>query len=121
MFSKYIITGALYLLMFATGVVLTKKGKPYNMAVSAVHKLVSVAAIVFMVLTIIQLEKISGISAMQWVMIVVIGFFFIIAIGTGGFLAGHNEAPKPIVVLHKIAPLIVLVLSFVSLYSLATA
>jgi hypothetical protein len=111
-------TGLLFLFIFISGFWLSKSGKPYNVIVLTIHKLISLAAVAFLAATIYQANQVAKLSAIELTAGVVTGLFFLGTIITGGLLS--TDKPMPVVVLrmHQITPFLTVLSTAVTLYLL---
>ena len=111
-------SGLFYLLIFLSGFWLTRSGKPYNVIVLTIHKLISLAAVVFLVITIYQANQVAKLSAIELVAGVVTGLFFLGTIVTGGLLSVDRPMPAIVLWLHRITPFLTVLSTAVTLYLL---
>jgi hypothetical protein len=111
-------TGLFFLAIFLTGVRLTRSGKPYSMIVLTIHKLISLAAVVFLAITMYQINQVSKLSAIELTAGVVTGLFFLGTTVTGGLLSTDKPMPGVILRLHQITPLLTVLSTAVTLYLL---
>jgi hypothetical protein len=107
-----------YLLIFVSGFWLTRSGKPYNAIVLTIHKLISVAAIVYLVITMVRADKVTQLGAGELVAGVVTGLFFLGTIVTGGLLSVDKPMPAVVLWLHRITPFLTVLSTAVTLYLL---
>jgi len=116
--TRIIGTGLLYLFIFISGFWLSKSGKPYSVILLTIHKLISLAAVVFLAITIHRINQVARLSAAELIAGVVTGLFFLDAIVSGGLLS--TDKPMPVVVLrmHQITPLLTVLSTAVTLYLL---
>jgi len=116
--TRIIGTGLLYLFIFISGFWLSKSGKPYSVILLTIHKLISLAAVVFLAITIHRINQVARLSTAELIAGVVTGLFFLDAIVSGGLLS--TDKPMPVVVLrmHQITPLLTVLSTAVTLYLL---
>lgn len=108
-----------FLGIILSGFWLSRSGRPLNVALSTLHKLVSLAAGVFLIITVIRLNTVTPLSAIEWIVVVVTGLFFLGAAATGGILSTDNPVPPAAVLrLHQIIPFLTLISTAVMLYLL---
>jgi hypothetical protein len=110
--------GLFFLGVFLSGFWLSRSGRPLNMAISTLHKLVSLAASVFLVMTIVRLNTVTPLSAIEWIAIVVTGLLFLGDAATGAILSTDNPVPPAVLRLHQIIPFLTLISTAVMLYLL---
>jgi hypothetical protein len=83
-----------------------------------IHKLISLAAVVFLVITIYQINQVAKLSAIELVAGVVAGLFFLSTIITGGLLSTGKPMPAAILTMHQITPFLTVLSTAVTLYLL---
>ena len=108
--------GLCFLFVFLSGMWLSRSGKPFNSIVLTIHKLVSLAAAVFLVVTVYQIDQVATPSGTEVIAGVVTGLLFL---GTGkpvpaAILRKHQSAgsdralhrrePVPTAMLHVRVP-----------------
>jgi hypothetical protein len=108
--------GLFYLFIFLSGIWLTRSGKPYNTIVLAIHKLVSVAAVVFLVVILYRMSGVAPLTAGELAAAVITGLFFLGTIATGGLLSADKPMPGIILWLHRITPFLTVLSTAVTLY-----
>jgi hypothetical protein len=107
-----------FIVIFASGYWLSRAGKPYSVVVLTVHKLISLAAVVLLVITMAQAQRVATLSALELIAGVVTGLFFIALMATGGLLSSDKEMPAVVLRLHQIAPYLTVLAAAVTLYLL---
>jgi hypothetical protein len=113
---RAIIAGVLFLLIFLSGIWLSRTGRPLNVGISTLHKLISLVAGIFMLVTIYQRSRVIPLNTIEWVAIVVTGLCFLGTVASGGFLS--SEEPMPIAVhrIHQIVPVLTLLSSAATMF-----
>jgi len=92
-----------FVFIFLSGIWLSSSGKPYNSAILNVHKLISLAAVVFLGITVYQINKTSRLSAAELIAAVVTGALILGTIISGG-LSSIGTMPTAILTMHQITP-----------------
>ena len=87
---KIILMAAGFVLIFLTGYLLYRTGQPFSAGVLALHKLISVAAIVYLVVTVLSINKMVPLDKAELTVCIVTGLFFLGAVATG---PGHRKIP----------------------------
>jgi hypothetical protein len=105
------------LAIFVTGFVLRGAGKPYSSALLNVHKLIALAATVLFVITVVQINKASGLSTLELAMTIVTGILLLGAIVSGG-LSSISTMPIVVVRIHQITLSLATVFTAITLYIL---
>ena len=119
--SRIIIAIIAVIFTIGSGIWLSKMGRPLNVILFNLHKLVSLAAIVFIVLGLIQLLNTVQADNLLIVLYVLTGLALVSTLATGGLLSFDKFGVPSIVLIHKISSILILVLSGLSLYFLSTA
>lgn len=110
MIAKIIISVVLYLIVILSGIWLIKTGHPYNSIVFNVHKLIALAAIVLSFIIVNTMRKNQPLdSEYNWIYLAGI-VFAVAAIISGGLLNVQNLHGKLLSVLHKITPILTLLI-----------
>jgi hypothetical protein len=110
--------GLFFLFIFLSGFWLSGSGKPYNGIILTIHKLISLAAVVFLVMTIYQRNQAATLSALELTAGVVAGLLFLGTVITGGLLSTGKPMPAIILRLHQIAPYLTVLSAAAALYLL---
>jgi hypothetical protein len=113
---RAIAAGLLFLLVFLSGIWLSRSGRPLNVGISTAHKLVSLASGIYLLVTILQRNRMVPLGATEWIAIVVAGLCTLGTVASGGFLS--SEEPRPVAVLrvHQVMPVLTVLSSGVTLY-----
>jgi hypothetical protein len=118
--TKLIVAGALFLFTLISGVIVSRSGRPLSIGLVTVHKLIAVGTVILVGVVFNQLYKTAdGRELMEISLIVISGILFIALIATGALLT-REEVQLPAIVLniHKVAPLLVLASSAMTVYLL---
>jgi hypothetical protein len=113
---RAIVSGLFFLFIFLSGIWLSRTGRPLNVGISTIHKLISLAAGVFLLVTIHQRNRVVRLSATEWIAIVATGLCFLGDVASGGLL--NSDKPMPVAVLrvHQVVPVLTLLSTGVTLY-----
>ena len=114
--SSVVGAGLFFLFIFLSGIWLSRSGKPLNGIVLTIHKLISLAAVVFLAITIYQVNQAADLSALGLIAGAVTGLFFLGAIITGGLLSTGKPMPAAILAAHQAAPFLAVLSTAVTLY-----
>lgn len=117
---KVISMGAGFLVIILSGYWLSRTGKPYSTIVFTIHKLVALAAIVFLGVTVYRINRAGALSAVEVLAAIVTGLFFLGTIATGGALSIPSDKAMPAIVhkLHQVTPYLTVLSTAVTLYLL---
>ena len=116
--TRIVGTGLFYLFIFISGFWLSRSGKPYNGIVLTIHKLISLAAVVFLAITIHRINQVAQLSAIELTAGVVTGLFFLGTIITGGLLSVDKPMPVVVLRMHQITPFLTVLSTAATLYLL---
>jgi hypothetical protein len=103
--------GILFVLVIASGMWVTKMGRPLNAGVFTVHKLIALAALILMIVIVRTLARGIVLNPLMTVCVVLTFLFFIVMFATGAVLSFEKPAPGFVLLLHKIAPALTLMAS----------
>jgi hypothetical protein len=117
---RWIAAGAFYVVILASGFWLARTGKPYGGIVFNLHKLVSLAGIVALGITIYRTGRAGALGAIEWTVAIAAGAFFLGTMVTGGLLSLPIDLPMPAVVgrLHRVTPYLTALSTAAGLYLL---
>ena len=120
-------TGVFFLFILISGFWVSRSGKPYNSLFFNIHKLIGLAAGIYLIRTVHLAHQAAPLEAVQWTSIGVTALLFILTVAAGGLLsildAGNLQSmPQPartaITWVHKISPYVILVSTALTLYLL---
>ncbi|MFC1879449.1 hypothetical protein ACFLZW_06005 [Chloroflexota bacterium] len=107
--------GLSFLVIFLVGILLARSGKPHNTLFLTIHKLISLAALVFLYIAISKANQAAGLSMFELTAAIVTGLFFVGAIITGGLVSTGNPMPAFVERLHKTTPYLTVLTTAVTL------
>lgn len=116
--NRIILTGALYVVIFAFGFVLTRFGCPYSTILLTVHKLASVAAIIILYKTFTIVNQATGLNTLVIILGVITGITFLGIIATGGMISIGGNIPILVYKVHHLMPILNMLAAAASLYLL---
>ena len=110
--------GLCFLIVFLSGIWLSRSGKPFNSIVLTIHKLVLLAAAVFLVVTVYQINQVATLSGSEVIAGVVTGLLFLGTGIAGAILSTGRPGPAAILRNHRITPFLTVLSTVVTLYLL---
>ncbi len=113
---RAIVAGLFFLFIFLSGIWLSRTGRPLNVGISTLHKLISLAAGVFLLVTIHQRNQAISLNATEWIAIVVTGLCFLVTVASGGFLSADKPMPVAVLRVHQVGPVLAALSSAATLY-----
>jgi hypothetical protein len=120
--SRLVVAGALSLLTLISGVWLSHSGKPLNVVIITIHKLVALATVIVIATNVYPLYRaVESRTFLELVLIVVTGLLFLALFVSGALLTRGSPLPEAVLRVHQVAPLLALGLSVATLYLLASS
>ena len=118
--GKLIATGFLFLFTLISGLIVSRSGRPLNIWLVTVHKLVAVGTVVLIGIAANQLYKTSdGKVFIEMSVMIISAVLFLALIATGALLTREEmQLPEIVLNIHKIVPLLALVASTITVYLL---
>ena len=118
--NKLIVAGILFLITLISGVIVSRSGRPLNIWLVTVHKLIAVGTVVLIGMAVKQLYNTSdGKLFVEMGIIVVSGFLFLALIATGALLTREEmQLPDLVLNIHKVAPMLAIISSTVTVFLL---
>ena len=116
--NKFLIAGLFFVFIILSGFWLSHTGRPLNVIILTIHKLISLAAVVFLVITIYRIHQVTPLSPVDIAASAVTLLFFIVMIATGGLLSTTKTMPGIILKAHQIMPYLVILSTAATLYLL---
>jgi len=110
--------GSFFLLMILSGIWLSRTGRPLNVFISTIHKLISLGAGVFLLVTIYQQSRLEPLSVTEWIAVVVTGLCFVAMVASGGRLSIDKPAPVAVLRVHQVVPALTVLSASAALYLL---
>ena len=111
--TKLIAAGILFLLTLISGFILSRSGRPLNVGLTTIHKLIAVGTIILIGMAVYQLYKTTeGKVFIEMSILFISGIFFLALIATGALLTREEmQLPEVVLKVHQLAPLVALAAS----------
>jgi hypothetical protein len=116
--SRIIGTGVLFVVVFLFGFWLNRSGRPVNTIILAIHKLIALGTLIFIGVTIYQVNQVTPLSAAPIITTVVTGILFVVTIITGGLLS-LEQPVTAVAIVHKVGPFLTVASTIVTMIFLA--
>lgn len=116
--KKFILVGVFLVFVVLTGLWLSRTGKPFNVILLTIHKLISLAGVVFLAVTLYRLNQTGAFTSLQLVLSGATILLFIALIVTGGLLSTAKVWPGVVLKIHQIVPTLVILSTAANLYLL---
>lgn len=101
---RAIAAGLFFLAIFVTGFWLSRLGRPYSGLLFSLHKLIALAALVFLGVMLVRAQRPNPLDALQLAAIVVSGLCFIVTILTGGLGSLEGDTALLLQRIHQFMP-----------------
>jgi hypothetical protein len=119
--SKLILSGILFLLTLLSGFWLSQAGKPYNTAIFTIHKLIALATVIIIGVTIRAFyQPLQANFGFELGLIPLIAFLFLALFVSGALLSIGKPDAAVVLRVHQAAPLLALLSSTLILYLLVS-
>jgi len=114
--TKFIFTGLFFLFILISGFILSRAGRPLNVLLLTVHKLISVGAVVFLAITVFKINQVSPLSPIEITASIVTLVLFVAMVATGGLLSTSKTMPVLVLKAHQIMPYLAILSTTATLY-----
>ncbi len=113
---KIVVTVVGFVLIFISGFWLSKNEPPFNVGVLTIHKLLTVALIVYLVVAVLKIGKIAPLSRVELIACIVTSLLFLGAVASGGILSAVKTMPDFVRMLHKLLPALTFLSTAITFY-----
>lgn len=113
-----LVTLALLVLVFVLGFVLQRRGRPHHVLLLTAHKLLALAALILMALTVIRINRATPLAPAALLSAAATGVFFVVAIISGGLVSANKTPPPVVKALHRVSPFLTVLASAATVYLL---
>ena len=96
----------LFVLVFVLGFVLKRRGRPHHVLLLTAHKLLALAALILMALTVIRINRATPLATATLVVAAATALLFVVAIVSGGLVSTDKPAPAIALTLHRVTPFV---------------
>jgi hypothetical protein len=114
-------TGLLFVFIFLSGLWVSGSGKPYNTLPFTIHKLVGLAAGVFLAVIVYKTHQVAPLGAAEIAAIVVTVLCSAGTVAAGGLLSIDKQAPAVVLKLHQVLPALTVLSTAGTLYLLLSS
>ena len=117
--SQIVGAGVAFLLIFASGFLMSSAGYPPDTLIFTVHKLVGVALLAFLAVTGYRKQRSGNMNALELTITALAFVSFVATIVAGGLLSIESTRSALAQSLHQILPFLTVPLTIASIYVLA--
>jgi hypothetical protein len=111
--------GLFFLFIFLSGFWLNRRGRPYGVIIVTVHKLIGLAAGIYLGLIVYRIYKVTPLSTAQIATVVTTVLFFAVNVATGSLLSTNKAMPGVVSLINKWFPYLTLVSTIFMIFLLA--
>jgi hypothetical protein len=112
--------GIVFLLTVASGVWLSRSGKPLKPAIFTVHKLIALGAVIAAAFQTYPVLRGTEIQAIVIALIILIGLCAVALFATGALMSMNRPTYDALLTIHKVAPLLAFVAGAAVIYLLGS-
>jgi hypothetical protein len=116
--SKLISTGLFFLFIILSGFWVSRAGRPYSVLLVTIHKLIGLAAGVYLGLTVYRTFKVAPLTPLQIAVIVITVLLFAVNVATGSLLSTNKPMPETVSLINRFFPYLTAVSTGIMLYLL---
>jgi hypothetical protein len=116
--SQYAYTGLFLLFILVSGFLVSRGGKPYGIAIFTVHKLIGIAAGVYLGVLVYNAHQRAPLAGAEVAVVVVTILLFVGTVIAGGLLSTDEVMPPVVSLIHRIFPYLIVISTIVSVYLL---
>jgi hypothetical protein len=116
--QRIIVASVAFVLIFISGIWLSRSGKPYSTPVFTIHKLVGLGLGALLVAIVYQTHQVAPLGGLEIAAIAVTVLFFVGTVAAGGLLSIDKPAPAIVGTLHLVGPVLTVLSTGGTLYLL---
>lgn len=115
---RFVSAGLFFLLILPSGFWLRHSGKPYNLLLFNLHKLIGFGLFVFLAATVYRVNQATPLSHQQLTACLIAALFFVATIVTGGLVSVSTTTPGAFSLSHRLLPYLTVLFTAASIYLL---
>jgi hypothetical protein len=114
--ARFVTPGIVFLLSLASGLWLSRSGKPLKTGIFTVHKLIALAAIVVAALRTYNALNMAAVQPIVIVLLIVVGLCAAALFVSGALMSAKQPSYSRLLLIHKIAPLLAIIAGVAVIY-----
>jgi hypothetical protein len=118
--SGFIIPGIVFLLTLASGLWLSRSGKPLKTGIFTVHKLIALGAVIAAAVQTYNVLNNSETQAILIPPVILIGLCVVALFVTGALMSANKPAYPALLTIHKVAPILAIIAGVEAIYLLGS-
>jgi hypothetical protein len=95
-----------FLVIMITGIWLSRNGRPLNVILLTIHKLMALGAAVFLAVSIYRTSQEASLTGLQLATVVIPGLLFVVTGAVGGLLSTDTPPTTAVQKMHKVTPVL---------------
>ena len=111
-----VVSGIFFLSIILSGFWVRRDGKPYRSIILTIHKLISLATVLYLGTTIYRIIQQADQSTSVGITITVTGFLFVVTIISGGIWSIEKQIPIAVLRVHQVTPFLTMLSAALTLY-----
>ena len=115
---RFVSAGLLFLLILPSGLWLSHSGKPYNLILFNMHKLIGFGLFVFLAINVYRVNQAEPLNALEVTACLLAALFFVATIVTGGLVSLPKAMPAILSLSHRLLPYLTMLSAAISIYLL---
>ena len=119
--ARFVTPVIVFLLTLASGLWLSRSGKPLKTGSFTLHKLIALAAVVVTALQTYNTLTIPDVAPIIIALIIVIGLCVVALFATGALMSADKPGYHSLLTIHRIAPLLAVVAGVTVIYLFGSA
>ena len=116
--SRLLDAGLFFLFIFLSGFWLNRRGKPHPVLIVTLHKLIALAAGVYLGWSVYRVHQVTPLDPVQIIAVVITVLLFAVNVATGSLLSSKAAMPEVVTTVNKVVPFLTVVSSGVVIYLL---
>jgi hypothetical protein len=93
-----------FVVLLGAGYWLSRAGRPYGQIQLAIHKLIGVGLLVFVIWSAVAENRVAALAPTAWLVVSLAALSLVVLIGTGGALSATASVPAVVRWLHRVVP-----------------
>jgi hypothetical protein len=114
--QKIVFAGSFLLLTLLSGYWLNRTGRPLNVIILTLHKLISLGSVICLTVIVYRIHQSSPLIPVELGISILTLLFFVALIATGGLLSTAKTMPAVVLTIHQIMPFLVILSTSATLY-----
>ena len=100
---KIVIIVLIAIVIYVSGAWLNKSGKPYNVIVLTIHKLIAFGIFIYIVISCYRIYKTDALTSIESILCLFMVASFLSGIISGGFLSANASVPSFVQLIHRVS------------------